>query len=82
MDGGIDHTVSIEKNNACKCFIEANHRPEHFIDDVGVLNKAGKHMCAYHGLDCFHTSADLDEPDIFVGGFPCPPFSHAVQGRN
>ncbi|CAE7264645.1 sinIM, partial [Symbiodinium natans] len=74
---GFEQLFGAEINDNPRRFMLNNCRSQHTFYDVRDVTK-GSGMCARHGCTC---DVPHGEIDIFVGGFPCTPFSFCNPKR-
>ena len=68
----MDHHLSVERDQACQSFIQANSNPKHMVGELSELLKplAKCKVCGDEPCDAHRVSTDL-----MVAGFPCTPYS-------
>ncbi|MFM7977824.1 MAG: DNA cytosine methyltransferase, partial [Candidatus Fonsibacter sp.] len=76
--GCVNHLASCDVNADCRLFVLANSKPKHLNNDVADFLKP-KAFCYTCQAQC-STFAE-EEPDFYVGGFPCQPYSNLKPKR-
>ena len=76
--GCVNHLVSCDVNADCRSLLQANSKPQRLYNDVADFLKP-KAFCYTCQAQC-STFAE-EEPDFYVGGFPCQPYSNLNPKR-